>query len=78
MLFRFRINLTCIVDEDVQSRFRLQEVFSKAADRLQTPQIQRHEHHLVTATLLGDIAVKYKMKMHCESVEDAVLCVAWL
>lgn len=63
MLFRFRINLTGIVDEDVQSRFRLQEVFSKAADRLQTPQIQRHEHHLVTATLLGDIAVKYKTKV---------------
>lgn len=44
--------LTCIVDEDVQSAFSLQEVFSKATNRLETPQIQLHEHHLTAATLL--------------------------
>lgn len=47
-------NLTCIVDEDVQSGFSFQEGFGKAANRLETPQIQLHEHHLITATLLRD------------------------
>lgn len=48
-------NLTCIVDEDVQSGFGFQEVFSKTANRLETSKIQLHEHHLVTVTLLWDI-----------------------
>lgn len=46
--------LTCIVDEDVQSGFSLQEGFSKAAHRLETRQIQVHEQHLVVPALLKD------------------------
>lgn len=47
---------TCIVDEDVQSGLHLQEVFSKAANRLQTPQVQLHKHHLIAPTLLPEIS----------------------
>lgn len=49
--------LTCIVDENVKSGLRLQEVFSKAAYRLQTSQIQQHKHHLIVPTLLMDINI---------------------
>ena len=52
-------NLTCIVDEEVQSGFRFQEVVGKDANRLETPQIQLHEHHLITAALLWDILRNY-------------------
>lgn len=51
--------LTCIVDEEVQSGFRFQEVVGKDVNRLETPQIQLHEHHLITAALLWDILSNY-------------------
>lgn len=47
--------LTCIVDQDVQPGFTIQEVFSKAANRLETGQVQLHEHHLTVPALLEDV-----------------------
>lgn len=49
--------LTCIVDEDVQSGFSLEEVLGKEANRLETCQIQVHEQHLVVPTVLDDTKV---------------------
>lgn len=46
---------TCIVDEEVQSGFRFQEVFGKAANGLQTSQVQLHEHHPTAAALLRGV-----------------------
>lgn len=46
---------TCIIDKKVQSGFSFQEVFSKTANRFETPKITLHEHHLVTVTLLWGV-----------------------
>lgn len=56
--------LTCIVDEDVQSGFSLQEGFSKAANRLETCQIQLHEHHLSVPALLEHNNTNYESQIY--------------
>lgn len=66
-------NLTCIVDEDVQSGFSFQEDFSKTANRLETSKIQLHEHHLVTVTLLWDILKNEFPHMSRQNKEESRL-----